>query len=183
MAIVTITFAAVGLAIAGGLRPHTAPSDATPSLDRRELDTRLAPAPQDGDESDGNSRNASMLDRALAAIRRGDFAEAEKLIHEGRKIRSTSKKDKWRIVEARLEFERGDFAKAGLRAMEIVILRENSDEVGQALYWAGRAYEGLGRPNKAIELYEDCRNHKTTPADQARAVARRIEQLRGSDKS
>ncbi len=134
-------------------------------------------APDDeGDEKP--SRNASLRDRALEAIKAHNFAEAEKLIHEGRKSRSSRRKDQWRIVEARLELERNEHAKAGLLAMEVVILRPKSDEVAAALYWTAKAYEGLDRPEKAIQLYEECRAHKTAPDSLVKVAGRRIDQLR-----
>jgi predicted Zn-dependent protease len=132
------------------------------------------------DENEKASRNTSLRDRALEAIRKHNFSEAESLIHEGRKTRSGRKKDQWRIVEARLELERNEYAKAGLIAMQVVLLRPKSDEVATALYWTAKAYEGLGRPAKAIQLYEECRAHKTAPDSLIKVVNRRIDALRES---
>lgn len=144
--------------------------------------TILAPDEGDDDSRD-NSQNTSLRDRALQAIKDHKFSDAEKLIHEGRKTRSSRRKDQWKLIEARLELEREDYAKAGLLAMEVVILRERSEEHAAALYWAARAYEGLGRPNKAIQLYEECRAHKTAPDSLIKVVNRRVEQLREPKKS
>lgn len=134
-------------------------------------------APDDDEPAHENARNTSLRDRALDAIKRRDFSEAEKLIHEGRKTRSSRRKDQWKLIESRLELERERYARAGLLAMEVVILREKSDEVAAALYWAGRAYEGLGRPSKAIQLYKECRDHDTVPDSLKAVVDRRIQEL------
>lgn len=78
------------------------------------------------------------------------------------KTRHSAERNAWRIVEAELEIARQNYAKAGLVAMRVVILHPKSRQVGVAYYWTARAYEGLGRPRKAIELYESCVSHKTT---------------------
>lgn len=143
-------------------------------------DVSLVTSAPDDEGDEKPSRSASLRDRALDAIKAHNFAEAEKLIHEGRKSRSSRRKDQWRIVEARLELERNEHAKAGLLAMEVVILRPRSDEVAAALYWTAKAYEGLDRPDKAIQLYEECRAHKTAPDSLVKVASRRIDQIRKS---
>lgn len=130
---------------------------------------------------DSQSRHVSLRDRALDAIKRHDFAEAEKLIREGRKTRSSNRKDQWKLIEARMELERDNYARAGLLAMQVVILRVHSDEHAAALYWAARAYEGLGRPHKAVELYTECRDDETAPESLVKVVSRRIVQLTQTD--
>lgn len=152
---------------------------ATSQIGPRLGSLAIAMQPNPDDE---NTRHVSLRDRALDAIRRHDFNDAEKLIREGRKTRSISKKDEWTIVESYLELERKNYAKAGLLAMQIVILREKSDEFARALFCAGRAYEGLGRPNKSIELYEECRRHQPAPESVVKAATQRLELLRKSDK-
>ncbi|MCB9854584.1 MAG: hypothetical protein H6818_02770 [Phycisphaerales bacterium] len=177
--------ALAGFALTGGTA--ASPSDLSPdpmiqAAVRNSAYVTLSPETGDDDSQD-NAQNTSLRDRAVQAIKDHKFADAEKLIHEGRKTRSSRRKDQWKLIEARLELERENFARAGLLAMEVVILRERSEEHAAALYWAGRAYEELGRPNKAIQLYEECRSHKTAPDGLIKVVSRRIEQLREPKKS
>jgi len=103
------------------------------------------------------------MKRARRAIRSGDFELAETLVRSMAKTTNRAERNAWAIVEAELAYARKQYARAGLAAMRIVILHPKSKQVGAALFWAARAYEGLRRPDKAIELYQSCVRHKTTP--------------------
>lgn len=135
-----------------------------------------------GGQSKKHRRSAekfsSAQQRAFKALRKHDYALAETLLATGLKSRSRSERDGWRLVEAELEMARKHYAKAGLAAMRVVILRPKSRRVGSALYWAGRAYEGLGRPAKAAALYRSCAEHKTTDAATRRKAQKRLSKLK-----
>ncbi|MFQ5502489.1 MAG: tol-pal system YbgF family protein [Phycisphaerae bacterium] len=113
-------------------------------------------------KSKNPSKSAASRERARLAIRSGDYGLAGTLIRAGLKSRNRKTRDGWRIVESEMEFSRKRYARAGLAAMRVVILHPKSEHHGAALYWASRAYEGLGRPGKAAELYKRCIDHKST---------------------
>ncbi len=115
--------------------------------------------------------------RARAAIRADDYTLAERLIRKGLKARKTAERDAWRLVDSELAFARKQYARSGLIAMRIVILRPKSDHVGAALYRAARAFEGLGRPDKAAELYDACIEHKTTRGALRKKAEKRLKRL------
>ncbi len=118
-------------------------------------------------------------DRARSAIRADDYKLAERLIRKGLKARKKAERDAWRLVDSELAFARKRYAKSGLIAMRIVILRPKSGHVGAALYRAARAYAGLGRPRKAAELYSACVEHKTTQRALRIKAEKRLKKLVG----
>jgi hypothetical protein len=122
--------------------------------------------------------DAERLARARKAIREKDHALAESLIRAGVKAPAGDRRDAWRIVEADLRHTQKRFADAGVVAMRIVILRPKSDHVAAALYWAGRAYEGLNRPTKAEELYRECIGHKTCDNALEKRARKRLKLLK-----
>ena len=90
----------------------------------------------------------------------------------------SSEKQAWLVLEAELELAKDNPAKAGLAAMRVIILHPESVHVGPALYWAARSCEGLQRPLKAIELYEEClektpKGTKSKPASKWHVSMRR----------
>lgn len=121
---------------------------------------------------------SSARQRARKAIRSGDLELAKALLRSGLKTKSRAERDAWRVVEAELEYAGKNYAKAGLVAMRIVILRPKSQQVGAALYWAGRAYEGLQRPQKSIELYEACLKHESTKRSIRQKAEKRLAKLK-----
>ena len=133
----------------------------------------------------GSKKQGGRADKSLAArqkarnaIRSGKFESAESLIRKAAKIKHKAERDAWAIVSAELEHAKKNYAKAGLVAMRLVILRPKSAQVGAALYWVGRAYEGLGRPHKSIELYEACIEHKTTKRKTLQRAEKKLARLK-----
>lgn len=119
--------------------------------------------------------------RAIQAIRDGHFDEARSLIRAAIKATdSTSSKHSWRIVESELEFGMKQYAMSGLIAMRIVILTPESEQAGAAYFRAGRAFEKLGRNDKAIELFEACAAHQTSGESLKRKAEKRIETLKAA---
>lgn len=122
---------------------------------------------------------SSAQQRARKAIRSGDLDLAKALLRNGLKgAKSRSERNAWHIVEAELEYDRKNYAKAGLVAMRIVILHPKSKQVGAALYWAGRSYEALARPRKSVELYEACLEHGTTKRSIRQKAEKRLAKLK-----
>ncbi len=97
--------------------------------------------------------------------------------------RSTSVRQSWQILEAELEFSLKKYAKAGLIVMRIVVLTPESEQIGPALFRAGRVYEKLDRPEKAIELYRECAAHKKVSESLKKKAERRIAALEPAEKS
>lgn len=123
------------------------------------------------------SPDAQALARARRAIRERDHTLAESLIRAGVKGTAGDRRDAWRIVEADLRHAQNRYVDAALVSMRIIILRPRSREVAAALYWAGRAYEGLERPAKAAELYRECIAHKTCGDALEKRVRKRLKVL------
>lgn len=121
--------------------------------------------------------SAEMRRRAVEAIRAGDFQAALKLIRDGARVTSVAEKQSWLLVESELEIARKNYAKAGLAAMRVVILYPESEQIGPALYWCGCAYEGLGRPRKALELYRESQGRKGLNEEMVQHLKLRIEAL------
>lgn len=114
-----------------------------------------------------------MRRRAGRAIESGDYQRAARLVRQAAGVRKASERRAWLLIEAEVLHARKQHAGAALAAMRLVILHPRSERVGAALYWAGRAYEGLKRLEKAIELYEECLADKSTRASvRKRAKAR-----------
>ncbi len=127
---------------------------------------------------EGGKREANgPQDRARQAIRSGDYDLARALIRSGLRSKSRSVRDAWRVTEAELEYARKDYPRAGLAAMRVVILSPQSERVGNALYWAGRAYERIGRVSKAVELYEECIEHRTADEKLRDRAEKRLSKL------
>lgn len=100
------------------------------------------------------------------------------MIHAAyRATRSTNVKDGWTLVEAELELSQNNPVKAALLAMRVVILRPESEHAAPALYLAGRAYEKIGRPSKAIELYRECLDQRSASDALRKKAQRRIDAL------
>ncbi len=125
----------------------------------------------------GNRREDDLQDKARQAVKAGDYDLAHALIRSGLRSKSRPARDEWRIIEAELEYARKDYPRAGLAAMRVVILSPQSKRVGIALYWAGRAYERIGRVGKAIELYEECVDHRTADEKLQARAERRLSKL------
>lgn len=65
------------------------------------------------------------------------------------------------------------YDRAGVECMRVVVEYPGSPAVGRALYCTGLAYEGLERPAKALELYEEAvRNSPNDPETREAAAAR-----------
>ena len=126
--------------------------------------------------------SAASFQRARRAIRSGDYELARALVRRMSKTRNGAERNAWRIVEAELAIAQERYARAGLVAMRIVILHPKSRQVGVAFYWSARAYEGLGRKQKAIALYESCVAHKTTRRSTREKAEKRLAKLKAKDK-
>ncbi len=97
-----------------------------------------------------------MRRQARDAIQSGDLKRAARLLRKAAGVKKRSERLAWLLVAAELEHAKKRYDRAGLAAMRLVILHPRSEHVGTALYWAARSYEGLQRPRKAIELYNEC---------------------------
>jgi hypothetical protein len=153
---------------------------ASVALEAAERDNRRAQDKKAGGSSARKvaAREAEAArDRARAAIRAESWALAERLIRGGLKTGKKTERDAWHLVDSELAFARKRYARSGLIAMRIVILRPKSGQVGAALYRAARAYEGLDRPDKAAELHRACIEHKTTRSALRKKAEKRLKKL------
>lgn len=128
-------------------------------------------AMEPGGKAKQPSRDAVSLgelhDQIESALEGGDAKEAGTLLRRALKIIRLTKaklsaddRAEWYLLEARVESARGRHADATLAAMKLVILMPDHARVPEALLWAARGYEEMGRLNKAIELYEECLGRK-----------------------
>jgi hypothetical protein len=117
--------------------------------------------------------SAQMRRRAREAIKAGELDQATKFLRRSAGVKKRSERRAWLLLAAELGHAKGEHAEAALAAMRLVILHPKCDRVGAALFWAGRSYEGLRRPHKAIELYDQCLSRKDTGSSvRKRAKAR-----------
>lgn len=126
---------------------------------------------KDSGKTPSTKESAEMRARARKAIKDGDLGAAEALLRDGARVKGRAEREAWMLIEAEYRLAKKQPAAAGLAAMRLVILRPDSERVGEALYWAGRSYEGLKRPYKAIELYGQCLAHQKTD-DATRKLAK-----------
>lgn len=104
--------------------------------------------------------SAEMRRRAGEAIKAGNLDRATRLLRRSAGVKKRSERQAWLLLAAELAHTKGEPARAALAAMRLVILHPKCDPVGAALFWAGRSYEDLRRPHKAIELYDQCLERK-----------------------
>ena len=101
-----------------------------------------------------------MRRRAREALKAGDLDRATRLLRRSAGVKKRSERQAWLLLAAELAHTKGEPARAALAAMRLVILHPKCDHVGAALFWAGRSYEDLRRPHKAIALYNQCLERK-----------------------
>lgn len=128
-----------------------------------------------------SKESATLRDEARAALSKGDFAKAAALIDRARKVTTASEQAAWLLIESECEYGRRAWAKSALAAMRIIALHPKSEHAGAALYWAARAYEQIGRPAKAADLYRESVDHKRTPAPLRDAAKARLLELSKTD--
>jgi len=117
--------------------------------------------------------STALRAKAREAIEQGDWVEAERLIREGDAAADAAERQAWLLVRVDLAYARKQYAKAALEAMRLVVLHPRSRSVALALYWAGRSYEHLKRPEKARELYREAVQHPTCDAAVRKMVTAR----------
>jgi len=117
---------------------------------------------KDAEESLGN-----LHEQIVIALTSEDTVAARKLLRTALKQMRRSNlrlsdddRAEWYMLETRVEFAANRFSSGALAAMKLVILLPEHKRVAEALMWAGRAYEELDRPSKAIGLYEECLTKK-----------------------
>ncbi len=114
-----------------------------------------------------------MRRRAGRAIETGDLRQASRLLRQAAGVKKRAERQAWLLLRAELDCAKKNYPRAGLAAMRLVILHPRSGQTGDALYWAGRAYEGLGRPHQAAALYDECLAHQRTKASIRKLVQAR----------
>lgn len=138
------------------------------------------PAKTSSGASDSPQRTAELQRRFRSAISAkeldlaaGVLAAAKTALTAERAGAGSDEAVRWKLLESEWELADGHPAKAGLAAMEVVVLRPKSEWAGEGLYWAARAYESLNRPAKAADLYRECLEHKNLPSSIRKAAEER----------
>ena len=118
---------------------------------------------------------------ARQAIADGNLELAAKTVDRARGYAKGPDRAMWLLLTAELQLAQKRFDQAGLTAMRVVVEFPDSPQVGAALYSTGLAYEGLGRPAKAVELFTEAAN--TAKSDEATraAASARLKALREAD--
>jgi hypothetical protein len=122
-----------------------------------------------------NKESATLRQQARAALASGKTVEVERILEAAHKIKLRTEREAWQVFEAEFQCTKKEYQAAALTAMRLVILSPKGPHSGNALYWAGRAFEGMGRADKAAELYRECIENKTsdeTTVRQARSALR-----------
>lgn len=108
-----------------------------------------------------------LHDKIVSALDADQADEAGKLLKLALKTIRRSKsrlanddRAEWYLLETRVEFARKRHPRGMLAAMKVVILLPDHPRVPEALIWVARGYEDLGRPSKAVDLYEECLSKK-----------------------
>jgi tetratricopeptide (TPR) repeat protein len=140
-------------------------------------DVKAKPKQNNSDDRISIKESVELRRRAREAVASGDLKTAKQMLNTATRVTASAEKQAWLLVEAEYELARKRFAKAGLAAMRVAILNPDSESAGEALYWAARAYEGLQRPAKAIELYKECAARKGTDAAIRKLARTRLGEL------
>lgn len=109
-----------------------------------------------------------MRQEARAALRSGKMEDVARILSVARRIKLKAEREAWQVFEAEYNVTRKEYQKAALGAMRIVILSPKSPYAGEALFWTARAYEGMGRTSKAMDLYKECIDNKTSDENSVR---------------
>jgi tetratricopeptide (TPR) repeat protein len=158
---IAITLNLAGLAVGVAAEPRT-PRVKNPAGGQERISTPTT-----------NKESAALRLQARTAMRAGKMDEVERILDAARKTRLRTEREAWQVFEAEFRCAKKEYQNSALIAMRLVTLSPKSPHVGEALYWAARAYEGLRRPGKAAELYRECIEHKSSDENtirQARAA-------------
>ena len=139
------------------------PAKRPPASKRSSKAATSAPVPAKGTGALLKKFRTAMADGDLAKAA-GVLSAARTSLAETRAKASDEETGRWNLCEAELELAKGRAAKAGLAAMRVVVQRPRTEQAGEGLYWAARAYEKLQRPPKAADLYRECLEQKRLTA-------------------
>lgn len=139
----------------------------------------------DGDKSkpaSATSRPASGKIDGLArlvrkAIADGDLELATKTIDRAKGHAKGVDRAVYLLLTGEMLLAQKYYDRAGVECMRVVVEFPGSPAVGRALYCTGLAYEGLERPAKALELYEESIRNSPNDAETREAAAARVKAL------
>jgi len=118
---------------------------------------------------------------ARQAIAEGNLELAAKTVDRARGYAKGPDRAMWLLLSAELQLAQKRFDQAGLTAMRVVVEFPDSAQVGAALYSTGLAYEGLGRPAKAVELFTEAANTAKSDETTRAAANARLKALREAE--
>ena len=124
-----------------------------------------------------NKESAALRQEARAALRSGNLDEVARVLSIARRIKLKGEREAWQVFEAEYCITKKEYQTAALAAMRLVVLSPKSPYYGEALFWAAKAYEGMGRPEKALELYRECVEHKSSDEHTVRRAKSAIKPL------
>lgn len=166
---ITVPLAAVAFAML--FTAHASAFQSAPAASRKR------PAPPTVQTPSSAKESAELRQQARTALRSKNYDRAEAMLKAGLRMRQQAEREAWQLFECELALARDQAARAGLTAMRLVILTPDSANVGAARYWAAKAYEALGRPAKAMELYRACAAHSSTPKNLRDAATKRLDAI------
>ena len=110
---------------------------------------------------------------ARKAMADGDLDLATKTIDRAKGHAKGVDRAVYLLLTGELLLAQKYYDRAGVECMRVLVEYPGSPAVGRALYCTGLAYEGLERPAKALELYEESvRNSPNDPETRDAAAAR-----------
>lgn len=146
------------------VKQQPAESDSDDPAPKPKADAPAGPA---GGKLDGL---AKVFRQALSD---GKLELAEKTLDRAKGYAKGADRAMYILMTAELLLTQKYYDRAGLECMRVVVEYPGNPVVGRALYCAGLSYEGLERPSKALELFEEAvRNSPNDPETREAASAR-----------
>jgi len=157
-------------------RKKPAPRPTTkPAGDPAKPKAKPKPAPTSG-PSAGKLDGLAKLFRQ--AIGDGNLDLADKLVDRAKGYAKGADRATYVLMTAELLLAQKYYDRAGLECMRVVVEYPGNPAVGRALYCAGLSYEGLERPAKALELFEEAVRNSPNDAPTREAAAARVKALK-----
>ena len=146
-------------------RPTTPPGDGT------------KPKPPVATSRPASGKIDGLAKLVRKAIADGDLDLATKTIDRAKGHAKGVDRGVYLLLTGELLLAQKYYDRAGVECMRVVVEYPGSPAMGRALYCTGLAYEGLERPAKALELYEESIRNSPQDAETREAAAARVKAL------
>jgi len=134
-----------------------------------------APAPTSKPTAGKIDGLAKLVRKSIAD---GDLELAAKTIDRAKGHAKGVDRAVYLLLTGELLLAQKYYDRAGVEFMRVVVDFPGSPAIGRALYCTGLVYEGLERPAKALELYEESIRNSPNDAETRDAAAARVKALR-----